>query len=124
MPEAKRLAIRSCLVLNASASDDWQEAKIQGAILQAQGTEIRVFSAIRPVKQLIPLETLGSTVGHRVCGASDPALNAQGRGEKQPCRPPMAIAGDYFWGSNTTVFELPFDNDTHRGSVQPLELTL
>ncbi|MDP6437822.1 MAG: DUF1566 domain-containing protein [Gammaproteobacteria bacterium] len=39
-------------------------------------------------------------------------------------RPPMVMQGDYYWGSNTEVFELPFDGIEHRGTQQNLELTL
>ena len=39
-------------------------------------------------------------------------------------RPPMPMAGDYFWGSNTEVFTLPFDGEAHRGTEHPLEVVL
>jgi hypothetical protein len=39
-------------------------------------------------------------------------------------KPPMAASGDYFWGSNTKVFELPLNGTTHQGAEQPLEVTL
>jgi hypothetical protein len=38
--------------------------------------------------------------------------------------PPMPGAGDYFWGSNTEVFSLPFDGESHDNQIITRELTL
>jgi hypothetical protein len=39
-------------------------------------------------------------------------------------RPPMASAGDYFWGSTQQSIVLPFAGDAHTGTVRPMEITL
>jgi hypothetical protein len=39
-------------------------------------------------------------------------------------RPPMPMAGDYFWGSNTEVFKMPLDGIAHRGTEKPVEVVL
>jgi hypothetical protein len=39
-------------------------------------------------------------------------------------RPPMVMQGDYYWGSNTEVFVLPFDGVEHRGAQQAVDITL
>lgn len=38
--------------------------------------------------------------------------------------PPMAGAGDYFWGSNTELFTLPFDGESHDNQIISREVTL
>jgi hypothetical protein len=39
-------------------------------------------------------------------------------------RPPMAMPGDFFWGSNTEVFTMPLNGEGHRGTEQVVEVTL
>ena len=39
-------------------------------------------------------------------------------------RPPMAVAGDYFWGSNQLVFPIPFDGEAHRGAERTVDVVL
>jgi hypothetical protein len=39
-------------------------------------------------------------------------------------RPPMAMAGDYFWGSNQQVFPMPLDGKAHRGTEQSVDVVL
>ncbi|MGI9289698.1 MAG: hypothetical protein ACR2QG_00315, partial [Gammaproteobacteria bacterium] len=42
----------------------------------------------------------------------------------EPRVPPMAAAGDYFWGSNTKTYSFPLDGKKHSGNEEKLELTL
>jgi hypothetical protein len=39
-------------------------------------------------------------------------------------RPPMATAGDYFWGSITEVFTMPLDGEAHRGAERAVDVVL
>jgi hypothetical protein len=39
-------------------------------------------------------------------------------------RPPMVMAGDYYWGSNTEVFTLPLDGAAHRGARREVAVAL
>ncbi len=36
----------------------------------------------------------------------------------------MAVAGDYFWGSNQLVFPIPFDGEAHRGAERTVDVVL
>lgn len=42
----------------------------------------------------------------------------------QKRRPPIIASGDYFWGSNKQVINLPFNGDRHSGSVRSMDITL
>ena len=39
-------------------------------------------------------------------------------------RPPMATAGDFFWGSNHEVFTMPLDGEVHRGAERHVDIVL
>jgi len=39
-------------------------------------------------------------------------------------RPPMATAGDYFWGSTNEIFAMPLDGKVHSGTVRRVNVVL